>query len=506
MNGMRISTKIIAGYALLIGIMAALVAYQAISARRMQSALTQLSEAGFRVGRLSLELIRDRNDIEDFTLKSFERRDEPDYPVQLQSFVGSFDRVLKEFRSSARSAQTLQHLNEVLPLWTDFSRQLTESMRGPAQEWPATPPEALVRSLEQLKPSLEALSDASSEGFQSEVQASRKTIRQTESVSLYAAELALILSLLISYLIVRSITKPLRQLTAGTRAVAEGKFGCHLDTSSEDEFAELARDFNSMVQRLGELDTLKKDFVSHVSHELKSPLASMQDNLSLLLDQVPGPLTEKQIRLLGLNLKSAQRLSGMIFNLLDISRMEAGALNYEMEAHNLSEIIRAAVAEIEPKAREQRHSLRMQVPESIPLRCDHNRIHQVLINLLDNAIKFSPPTGNILISAGPISEALEGMPSFARASYREYTMLTVTDQGPGVPDELKEKIFQRFHQTGKTAQMAGQGVGLGLAIARTIVEAHGGAIWTEDNPGGGSRFVVLLRLQGAALQAVSAPI
>jgi two-component system sensor histidine kinase GlrK len=232
----------------------------------------------------------------------------------------------------------------------------------------------------------------------------------------------------------------------------------------------------------------------------------MQDNLRLLLDQLPGPLTEKQKRLLGLNLQSARRLSEMIFNLLDISRMEAGALRYEMKVHDLPELVRTAVAEIEAKAGEQRQSIRLNVPPSLPLECDHDRILQVLVNLLDNAIKFSPSGATIEVSAGPISEIVDGMPSFARASYQDYTMIAVADRGPGVPDHLKGKIFEKFHQTGKTGKMAGEGVGLGLAIARTIVEAHRGAIWAQDNPGGGSRFIVLLPLRSKDHRAVSAPI
>jgi signal transduction histidine kinase len=502
---MRISTKIIAGYALLIGIMAVLAAYQAESLRRLRSSLTQLSDADFSGGTSTLKLMRESELIADRTNQSFVRRD-IDYASQLLGFRTSFDSLIKEIRAGVRAPETIRRLDSILPVWTEFQKELDYMLRGPSQGWPDTIPPALDRDLEKLKARVDDLYDAIVAGIKINVESTKEATRQMQSVSLYAAILALILSSGVSYLIVRSITRPLKQLTAGTGAVSEGKFGCHLETSGNDEFAELARDFNSMTQRLGELDTLKRDFVSHVSHELKSPLASMQDNIRLLLDQVPGPLTEKQQRLLGLNLKSAQRLSDMIFNLLDMSRMEAGALKYDLESHNLTEIVRAAVSEIEPKARAQHQCIEVNAPESIPLKCDQDRIHQVLTNLLDNAIKFSPAAGNIVVSAGPILEVLEGMPSFARASCREYTLVSVADQGPGVPDEMKEMIFQKFHQTGRTAKLAGQGVGLGLAIARTIVEAHGGAIWTEDNPGGGSRFILLLPLTGNASQAVSAPI
>jgi len=269
-----------------------------------------------------------------------------------------------------------------------------------------------------------------------------------------------------------------------------------------------------MTQRLRELDTLKKDFVSHVSHELKGPLASMQDNIKLLLEEVPGPLTDKQKRLLGLNLQSTRRLSGMIFNLLDISRMEAGAMQYRIEPHNLADLVRGAVADIESRADENGLRIEVAQPEKLVMNCDHDRIVQVLGNLLENAVKFSPHPGTIEVSAQKTRDLPPGMPAGWRARLDtaqggvECAMITVADRGPGVPDEHKGMIFEKFHQISKTEKMAGQGVGLGLAIARTIVEAHGGAIWVEDNPGGGSRFVILLASGEAEhrTHAISPPI
>jgi two-component system sensor histidine kinase GlrK len=328
-----------------------------------------------------------------------------------------------------------------------------------------------------------------------EAEAARRTGRQAEAISWYAAALALLLCTVISLLIVRSIFTRLRQLTAGTRAVAEGRFVHQLDASGRDEFSQLARDFNTMTQKLGALDTLKKDFVSHVSHELKSPLASIQETIRLLLDQLPGPLTEKQRRLLGLNLRSASRLSAMIANLLDLSRMEAGVLQYDVKYHDLRELIRVAAAENELQAGEKGLKIVLDLPESpLKVECDHDRIIQVMENLLGNAIKFSRNPGTIDVGA----RLSAGLPPRWRArlgkSARDQTflMITVADHGPGVLDIQKELIFEKFRQTSQEKRIAGQGVGLGLAIARTIVEAHGGAIGVEDNPGGGSRFIIIL--------------
>jgi signal transduction histidine kinase len=507
---MRISTKIIAGYALLIGIMALLVAGQAVSARRMQSTVARLSSAEFRAGQLALELMRDRDLIEEYAKKCFALGD-PDYAKQLRGFLRSFEHGLVELQSTARSGGVFSEQQAVVPLGRKIARDLNAQLDAPPQEWPPRLPAPLENSLERLRVDFDRLYRATLEGIDSEVASSRRGAVQSELFSVCAAAIALMASSLVAFLIVRSIVKPLKQLTVGTRAVAQGKFHCQLDASARDELGQLARDFNAMTRRLGELDALKRDFVSHVSHELKSPLASMQDNIGLLLDQVPGPLTEKQKRLLGLNLQSARRLSGMIFNLLDISRMEAGAIHYEFGRHDLVELVRTAVADNEFKAHERRLCLQAVQPESLVIPCDHNRITQVLENLLDNGIKFSVAGGTLEVGVSRVLELPASVPAGWRRAleagrWSGYAMFAVADRGPGVPDVDKERIFEKFQQRGSLAKAAGQGVGLGLAIARTIVAAHRGAIWVEDNPGGGSRFVVLLPGDDSGARAVSAPI
>jgi len=316
------------------------------------------------------------------------------------------------------------------------------------------------------------------------------------------------LSCFVSFVIVQSISSPLRQLTQGTRAIAQGKFFYRLDTSHNDEFAQLAKDFNTMSERLNELDQMKKDFVAHVSHELKSPLASMRETIQLLLDKLPGELSEKQRRLLELNLQSAQRLSTMISNLLDLSRMEAGVLEYELRSGDLVQLIRTAVEETEPLAQQKGLRFEMELPEDgIALDCDGDRIIQVVKNLLINAVRFSPNKAEILVRASSAVEVPAGIPAghgeTLRASGKAgYGLVTITDSGPGVPDEHKERIFEKFHQVRQGKKMPGQGAGLGLAISKTIVEAHRGAIWVEDNPSGGSVFKLLLPVGALGTEVV----
>jgi signal transduction histidine kinase len=306
-------------------------------------------------------------------------------------------------------------------------------------------------------------------------------------------------SVLVSLLIVRSISKPLAHLTEGTRAIADGKFFYRLDTTRNDEFSQLARDFNKMTLRLNELDELKKDFVSHVSHELKAPLASMRETIQLMLDGIPGPLTDKQKRLLDLNLQSGVRLTSMITNLLDLSRTEAGVMEYELKIHDLVPLVQSAIAELEVQANEKQIQIQVSVPDSpLMMECDGDRIIQVFLNVLGNAVKFSPKNSDVQISIQRVLQIPDRIPQrwlrlvqgAGKAGY--FTLVTVADSGPGIPDSDKERVFEKFQQVKQRTKLTGQGVGLGLSICRTIMEAHRGAIWVENNLGGGCKFKVLL--------------
>jgi len=299
---------------------------------------------------------------------------------------------------------------------------------------------------------------------------------------------AIVLAAVAVVLTVRSISVPLRRLTEVTRAVAGGALETRVEVEGNDEFARLADDFNAMVRRLDELDRLKRDFVSHVSHELKTPLAAMQETTRLLLDEAPGPLTAKQRRLLELTLQSARRLAAMIRNLLDLSRLEAGAMDYDRRPWTLEELVVPAAAELEAWARERGVGVEVRVEQpSGEVPCDRDRIVQVVQNLLDNAVKFSPSGSTVVVRARVVDEATDP-PRRAEVA--------VADHGPGIPPEERRRAFERFRQLAGGRRRANAGVGLGLAICRQIVEAHGGEIVIADNPGGGTVVQFTLDMAG----------
>src|SRR5215467_6116659 len=160
----------------------------------------------------------------------------------------------------------------------------------------------------------------------------------------------------------------------------------------------LARENRSQAERVLEVSQMKQNFISHVSHELKAPLASMQETTQLMLERIPGSLTEKQERLLALNLQSGKRLAVMIGNLLDISRLEAGVVEYDMQVHDLAEIAESVINEHSRQAQEKSVRVATDIAnESLMVRCDSNRMVQILSNLLDNAVRFSPRGGTVTL-------------------------------------------------------------------------------------------------------------
>jgi len=264
-----------------------------------------------------------------------------------------------------------------------------------------------------------------------------------------------------------------------------------------------------MLTRIVEVDRMKKNFISHVSHELKAPLASMQETTHLLLEGIPGTLTEKQRRLLDLNLQSGKRLAQMIGNMLDLSRLEAGVVDYEMQNADIADLVHNVVIELSAQAREK--SLRMLTHiqrEPLMVECDPNRMVQLFTNLLENALRFSVKGGSIGVYVQSVRQ-LPHMPQIARGrmssvnSTSGFALVGISDSGPGIDDANKEKIFHTFHQMKQGKKSLGESLGLGLAISRAVVEAHRGTIWVEDDPSGGAIFFVVLPQAAVKTEALN---
>jgi two-component system sensor histidine kinase GlrK len=363
----------------------------------------------------------------------------------------------------------------------------------------SVPPEVLVQIqtvLASIRQDVDRLIATTNAAIAEQSVTSAAAAARARAVAWASAGLAVFVAGVSSLLLYLSISGPLKRLTRGTREIARGRFDHRLRIQGPRELSSLARDFDRMAARLDELENLKRDFVSHVSHELKTPLAAIQETIEVLLDELPGPLTPKQTRLLELSRSSSGRLSSMISDLLETSRLEAGAAGYVPSWNDIAELTRSVLDEVEPLAVERRLEVFLRVESPLPeVVCDRNRMREVVMNLVNNAVKFSAEGRRVRIVIRDVAEVPDECPATRELVRREegpFLDLSVEDEGPGVPAGDKEGIFEKFHQVRRGERLRGQGVGLGLAIAWRIVEAHSGAIWVEDRAPVGSVFRVLL--------------
>jgi signal transduction histidine kinase len=235
-------------------------------------------------------------------------------------------------------------------------------------------------------------------------------------------------------------------------------------------------------ERLKELDRMKSDFVSHVSHELRTPLTAIKGAVDLMLDEVVGPLTEKQIHYLTRVRSNTQHLASLINDLLDLAKIESGRIEVKSSRVSLGSLVHEVVEALRPVAAEKVIALETTLREpSILVWADWHKINQVLMNLIGNAIKFTPAQGRVTVSASSNGESVQ---------------ISVSDTGPGVPPDEREKIFAKFYQGAEANGANSKGTGLGLAIAKALVELHDGKIWIESEEGGGSTFSFTLPVSG----------
>ncbi len=217
-----------------------------------------------------------------------------------------------------------------------------------------------------------------------------------------------------------------------------------------------------------------REFISLLAHELRTPLTSIRESLSLLLDEIPGRINEEQREFLSLAKEDIERLSRLIKDVSDLARMEEGELACQPNELDIGKMIDDCIRGMKALAEKKGLALEGRVPENLPRAyADKDRLKQVLTNLIDNAIKFSPQDGKISLEVVNSEENLQ---------------ISVADQGKGIPEEERKKIFDKFYQV----KRKGEGIGLGLSIVKGVVEAQGGRIWVESQPGKGSKFIFTL--------------
>ena len=297
---------------------------------------------------------------------------------------------------------------------------------------------------------------------------------------LLALLVAGLVSVVVSLLLSRGIVAPVRVLTAASQSIADGDYGERVQTSGDDELGQLAHSFNQMAEKLEQVESMRRQLIGDVSHELRTPLTAIQGSMEGLLDGVlpATPETYQHIH------QEADRLARLVDDLQELSRVEAGAYPLDIHPVAISTLVQTTLKRFATQARAKRIGLRSDLSADLPtVLVDQDRITQVLTNLVGNALQYTPEGGQVTISA-------------ARAVNE--VRVSVTDTGIGIPAEYLPHLFSRFYRVDKSrSRQAGGGSGIGLTIAKYLVEAHGGKIWAESSgKEQGSTFTFSLPIAG----------
>lgn len=314
--------------------------------------------------------------------------------------------------------------------------------------------------------------------------------------------LAIILSLLLTQVLARGMTSPLREITEAVEAMADGDYTRRVRATSSDEVGQLAHAFNRMAEDLASVEQTRRDLIANVSHELRTPVAALKAQLENMVDGVvePTPAALEQAH------AQTDRLTRLVTYLLDLSRIEAGASALNVGKIAVGDFLEDCAEDLSMvDAAKDLHYVVDVTPEDLSIEGDAERLHQVVMNLLQNAIRHSPPGGVVRLDAYPV-DGTEGAD----------VVLEVSDEGPGIAAADRERIFQRFVRgTGSTADRTDDrgrngssgdtfggstvgstvgssgGTGIGLAIVRWAVELHGGHVQVVDSDRGATMRVTL---------------
>jgi two-component system sensor histidine kinase GlrK len=322
----------------------------------------------------------------------------------------------------------------------------------------------------------------------------REKSLKAQVMVLFVSAAALAAGIMVSIILAGYVTRPVKMLAEGAKALGDGNLDTQIAFEREDELGLLAKEFNIMAVKLKELDQLKDDFVSSVSHELRSPLSAIAGYVELLTSRPLEEIKpEKRTKAFGIIQESTGRLTTFINDILDLAKLKAGRVEIRKSPVNVRKTAEDILNLFAPLFDKKKLTGKLEVPEDIPVvALDEEKIKQVITNLVSNAYKFTPEGGSI---------------TFHGEYDDDKITISVIDTGIGIPKEHAGQLFERFKQVPGTREKIGgpKGTGLGLAIAKGIVEAHGGKIWVESEIGQGSSFRFFLP-RAAAAEPVQAKI
>ncbi len=303
------------------------------------------------------------------------------------------------------------------------------------------------------------------------------TLSKTRHRIFIVGIIGLLLGVIGAFGFAQLMNKPIQLLVEGAKSIGQGNLKHRIPIETKDELGDLASEFNVMALKLQELDQMKDDFVSSVSHELRSPLTSIKGYVDFILMGKSGPINEKQLQYLTIVKNNTARLANFINDILDLAKIEAQRIELIKEPINIASLMREMAIFFRPQSEETKVKIEVSCEEDLPrVYVDTDKIRQVFTNLISNAFKFTSEGGIITL--------------FAKRTDDSFIECWVKDTGIGISPEDAKKIFDKFTQIKKSQSSVRKvkGTGLGLTIVKGIIETHGGRIWVESQIGKGSTF------------------
>ena len=309
-----------------------------------------------------------------------------------------------------------------------------------------------------------------------EIEASLMEMYQMSVISLFFVSL---LGLIVSFLTAKHVALPLVMMNRAAKVIANGDFEQRVEIKSNDEVGELAQSFNHMAESLQAHEKVQKDFIANISHDLRSPLTSMNGFLKAMLDgTIPAEMQEKYLRIV---LEETKRLSRMTQGIVELSRAQSSAILLEESNFDINSLIRSNIDLLEPQLKEKHAIIRaIYDEEKTMVRGDKDKISRVLQNLLNNAVKFSPENGVVEVETTLLD--------------KKKVLISIKDEGPGISQEDQKYVFDRFFKSDMTRNEDKVGSGIGLAIAKEFMLAHGENITVKSEEGKGATFAFSLKL------------
>ncbi|MBM7853927.1 signal transduction histidine kinase [Desulfohalotomaculum tongense] len=312
-------------------------------------------------------------------------------------------------------------------------------------------------------------------------------------IIIYTAVSGIVLATILSLLFSKMVSRPLLDMSRVSLAMASGDFSRQVTVNSNDEVGLLASSLNTLSTRLQEklaqlerLDQMRREFVANVSHEIKTPLTIMQAFTEALEDDIVTGDRERKEYLKNIN-EEIHRLRRLVNDVLDLKKMEEGHGDFEKEYVDLNSVVSSVENKFRALKEKARVNLEFNIDRSTPqVFCSKDRIEQVFINLIDNAIRHTPEGGKVSVNISPKADSV---------------MIEVKDTGTGIAGEDLPMIWERFYKADKSRTRGQGGTGLGLAIVKRIIEAHGGCINVQSRPGAGTTFTIILPTKKTAAKS-----